>query len=127
VPSPVGAEPAASRGDDAIWSSVGNACSTHCFRPNTLSCSPRPPLLAAAALRAPLGMDGPPANGSAQLVGLLLHLPHPLRFHSKIATEFHDLTFNNIRQFGGWRPPVRTRRAPCGCGLRHSIPSYRRS
>jgi hypothetical protein len=53
-----------------------------------------------------LEVAGPLANGSTQLVGLLLELPHPLRFHGKIATDFHDLAFDAIRHFGGWRPPV---------------------
>jgi len=48
-------------------------------------------------------MPGPLSNDSTQLAGLLLQLPYALRLHSQIATEFLDLAFDNIRQFGGSR------------------------
>jgi hypothetical protein len=41
-----------------------------------------------------------------QFVGLLLQLPRPLRLDGEIATEFRDLAFDSIRQFGRSRPPV---------------------
>jgi hypothetical protein len=53
-----------------------------------------------------------------------LELAHPLRLHGEIATDFSDLAFNNIRQFGGSRPLVFARLAACDCGLRHGISSY---
>jgi hypothetical protein len=49
---------------------------------------------------------GPLANNPTQLIGLLFHLPHPLPLNGEIATEFRDLAFDNIRQFGGSRPSV---------------------
>jgi hypothetical protein len=39
-----------------------------------------------------------------QLIGLLLQLPHPLCHHCEIATDFRDLAFDSIRQFGGSTP-----------------------
>ena len=53
-----------------------------------------------------LGVAGPLANYSTQLVGLLLQLMYPLRLHGEIAAEFRDLAFDNIWQFGGPRSPV---------------------
>jgi hypothetical protein len=50
-------------------------------------------------------LGGPLANHPAQLVGLLLQLPHPLRFHGEIAAEFRHLAFN-IREFRESRPPL---------------------
>jgi hypothetical protein len=49
---------------------------------------------------------GPLADHPAQLIGLLLQLPHPLPLNGEIPTEFRDLAFDNIRQFGGSRPSV---------------------
>jgi hypothetical protein len=40
------------------------------------------------------------ANRRPQLVRLVLQLPHPLRLDGEIATDFRDLAFDNIRQFG---------------------------
>jgi hypothetical protein len=54
-----------------------------------------------------------------------LELAHPLRLHGEIATDFSDLAFDNIRQFGGSRPLVFAQLAACDCGLRHGISSYR--
>jgi hypothetical protein len=34
-----------------------------------------------------------------------LQLPHPLRFHGEIATEFRNLAFN-VRQFNRAKPRV---------------------
>jgi hypothetical protein len=53
-----------------------------------------------------------------------LELAHPLRLLGKIATEFSDLAFNNIRQFGGSRPLVFAQPAASDGGLRHRISSY---
>ena len=49
---------------------------------------------------------GPLADHPAQLIGLLLQLPHPLPLNGEIPTEFRDLAFDNIRQFGGSKPDV---------------------
>ena len=51
-------------------------------------------------------MAGPLANHDTQLVGLLLQLAHPLHLHGQVTTDFHDLAFNGIRQFGGSAPPL---------------------
>jgi hypothetical protein len=51
-------------------------------------------------------MAGPTPDHPTQLIGLLLQLPHPLPLNGEIPTEFCDLTFDNIRQFGGLRPSV---------------------
>ncbi len=70
-----------------------------------------------------LGLAGPLANHSTQLVGLIMQLPHPLRLHCEIATDFRDLAFDCIRQFGGSAPRPSPQRAAYDFGLRHSIPS----
>jgi hypothetical protein len=44
-----------------------------------------------------LGLARPLANHRMQLVRLLLQLPHPLRLHGEVATDFRDLAFNSIR------------------------------
>ena len=59
--------------------------------------------LAEVDVRARIGMPGPLAKSSTQLVGLLLQLPHVLRLHSQIAADFLDLAFDNVRQYGGSR------------------------
>jgi hypothetical protein len=40
---------------------------------------------------------GPLANHPAQLIGLLLQLPHPLSLNGEIPTKFRDLAFDDIR------------------------------
>ena len=52
-----------------------------------------------------------------------MQLPHPLRLHCEIATDFRDLPFDCIRQFRGWAPRRSPRRATNDFGLRHIIPS----
>jgi hypothetical protein len=69
-----------------------------------------------------LGLADPLANRSTQLVSLLFQLPHPLRLHGEIATNFDDPAFDNIRQFGGSAQLLSPRRAANNSGLRHSIP-----
>ena len=53
-----------------------------------------------------------------------MQLPHPLRLHCEIATDFRDLTFDGIRQFGGWASRPSPWRAGNDLGLRHSIPPH---
>jgi len=63
----------------------------------------------------------PLANHDTQLVGLLLQLAHPLHLLGQIATDFRDLAFNGIHQFGESWPPLSP---PLDTyGLRHGIPS----
>jgi hypothetical protein len=54
-----------------------------------------------------------------------MQLPHPLRLYCEIATDFRDLAFDCIRQFGGSAPRPSPRRAAYDFGLRHSIPLLR--
>jgi hypothetical protein len=41
---------------------------------------------------------GPMAEGRAQLVRLLVQLPHALHLHGHVATDFLDLALEGIRQ-----------------------------
>ena len=60
----------------------------------------------------------PLANHDAQFVGLLLQLAHPLHLHGHVTTDFRDLTFDGVRQFGGSAPPLRPPRGTYHLGLR---------
>jgi len=50
-----------------------------------------------------------------------MQLPHPLRLHGEIATDFCDLAFDCIRQIGGSAPRASPLRAAYDFGFRHSI------
>jgi hypothetical protein len=79
-------------------------------------------------VRSCFGPVTPLANHRAQLVGLFLQLPHSLRLHGEIATDFLDLAFDDIIQFDAWVAPTACpRRAAYDSGLPHCIPSTTRS
>src|SRR5205814_3789374 len=71
------------------------------------------------AVRGRLRWAGPLANHDTQLVGLLLQLAHSLHLHGKVATDFRDLAFNGIEQFGGSAPPLSPPRATYDLGFQH--------
>ena len=48
----------------------------------------------------------PLANGEPQFVCPLLQLPYPLHLYRHVTTDFRDLAFNGVRQFGGFAPPL---------------------
>jgi len=50
-----------------------------------------------------------------------MQLAHPLHLLGQVATDFHDLAFNGIGQFGGSWPPLSPLRGTYGLG--HGIPS----
>ena len=66
-------------------------------------------------------MAGSPLpNLDTQRVGLLLQLAHPLDLHGQVATDFRDLAFNGIRQYGGSAPPLSRPRGTYDFRFRHS-------
>jgi len=63
----------------------------------------------------------PFANDDPQFVGPLLQLAQPLHLHGHVTTDFRDLTFNGVRQFGGCAPLLSSPHGTCDSGFRHRV------